>query len=165
MAEKNKKLHKVTMTTNLETQEVRVGFSPRKGSKITNEDAHVYLNTILSGAHVGMLSILSRLPVLRPATPEERDLNVYIFKDEERDNALYTSRKHLYNGLVEAFNRIINEAFPDIEYIENTREYQQEFVFEKTDEEVDEFHRAVQELSDKIKSEDDKPVEKEEVLQ
>lgn len=155
MAAEKRKLHKVTFTTDLESQRVNVGFSPRKGREVTHEDTHIYLNTILSGAHVGMLSILSTLPILRPATPEEKELNAYIFKDEKRDNALFKSRKQIYDGIANTFNTILNEAFPDVVYVENTRKYQQEFVFGKSDEEIDEYQKSIEELANMIRTKEE----------
>lgn len=144
------KIYKITTTVNVDKQEVKVKFTP----KLTKETANtsllqMHFNTLLSGFHIGMSSILIGFPELRPATQEEVDLNTYVFQGN--DNDLFKARKKLYYSIAEAFNTILSDAFPDVEYIETAQLRQQEFVTEKSTEEVEQYHQQVKDLVEKLK--------------
>lgn len=141
----NAHVHKITYTVNTREQALQVEFFPKK-----NLDRNVLLNGVLSGLQLSMEKLLHDAPVLRPVTPEERDLHMYVFKDQNRDNALYKERKALHDSIAVIFENTLHDIFPDVVYIDSTRMYQQELAFDKTQEEVDEYHTQVKEVTELI---------------
>ena len=101
---------------------------------------------------MSLKTVLAAMPMLRPATPEEREAKVYIFKNQDADNRLYKERKEMYDNFANGFNTILREMFPDIEYIENSRTEEQHRVFDMYNEEAEERRLEIEQLTEKIRS-------------
>lgn len=143
---------KVSITADTKKREVSVKFKPNLTKEtIDSELLQMYLNTLVSGFHVGMASLLAGIPILRAATQEEMDLDVYVFQG--KDNDLFKARKQLYYSIAKIFRSILSEIFPDVEYIEGARIRQQEFIANKTPEEIEQYHQQVKDLVEKMKGE------------
>lgn len=149
---KPKSHYKITITSNVEKDMVKVQFSPKLNEETKREDIQRFLSTLFAGTHVGLHSLLADMNIMRPATSLERDAQVYIFKDTEKDNTLYKQRKQLHDGLAETFNNILKDLFPDIEYINMTIQHQQELAFNMSPEEAEEHQKYIEGIADKVKA-------------
>lgn len=151
MADNKKVLHKVTFTADINKRKIKVAFSPKLDTDNTGKLIQAHFNTVISGFCISLARLMADMPVLRPATQEERDLNVYVFKDGERENKLFLARKQIYDDLSNTFTSLLSEIFPDVEYVEHTRKYQQDFAFDKSPEEVEEYKMQIEKLVNKIR--------------
>lgn len=145
------KQYKINYTLDTEKGTIRVKFTPTP-KKWDKYDTLAMFNGVLSGVVAGMHEVMSRFNVLRPPSDQERTLHAYVFKDEEHDNALYKERKRIYDTVVGAFDDALLSFFPDVIYIEQARKYQQEFAYEKTQEEVDEYLAKLETLVEDVRS-------------
>ena len=130
---------------------VSVKFTP-KDSK-ANFTAH-YSN-LLTGLTIACMDLYKDMPILRPVTDEERELNIYVFKTDDAtdlEHKVYKHRKNLYDQTVAAFNNILTQMFPDILYIDQCKEYQQDKAFEEgNSESFKEYKEQIKELTDEIR--------------
>lgn len=122
--------------------------------KSNQQEGETLLRTVLAGTHITFIKLLGDLPILRPATDAEREVNVYIFKDEQKDNALFKQRKQLYDIIASVFDRVLNDLFPDIDYIELARKEQQQLMFDMTAEELEMHQQEIAVLAQKIREEE-----------
>lgn len=153
MATEKPKTYRIVYTTNVDKGRIKVKFTPDMKTG-TLQDLQVHVNSILSGTHIALVSLLNGLAMMRPATDEERDAQVYIFKNEEQDNQLYKSRLQLHDTLANTFDGILKTIFPDVQYIEQVRKHQQEIIFEMTEEEAQEHQTMLANLAEKIRQVD-----------
>jgi hypothetical protein len=123
-----------------------------KRGKLT--DIKPYLSTILSSIRLGLVAVLKDLPVMRPATKTEVEAKAYIFKDGDKDNALYQSRKAIHDTIAKVFNDTLKELFPDIEFISDSIIHQQNIITEMTPEEAADHKRFIEDLAKEVKEED-----------
>lgn len=98
----------------------------------------IHIKNALNTMPHALLQMFATIPVLRPESDQEREAHTYVFNEGERgdtENRLYTLRKNLYDQTAAIFSGLLATAFPDIEYIENCRNYQQEFCMSHNEEE------------------------------
>jgi hypothetical protein len=152
------KHYKVTYTVNPDTKQIKLTFRPELDYKNV-KDIQVFLNTVYTGTYMSLKTLLAGTPMLRPASEEERNAKIYVFKDSVKDNKLYSERKKLYDGLAEAFNNILKEMFPDIEYIENCRIQEQHNTFDMSEDEAEERRLEVADVVDRVKNTPETPVD------
>lgn len=146
-----KQYHKVIYTVDPATRRIKISFKPELDYKNV-ENIQTFLNTIYTGTYMSLKTVLAAMPMLRPATPEEREAKVYIFKNQDADNRLYKERKEMYDNFANGFNTILREMFPDIEYIENSRTEEQHRVFDMSNEEAEERRLEIEQLTEKIRN-------------
>lgn len=142
---------RIVITVNEDTNKVKVSFTPnlKEGNR---EVMGKHVNGLINGFAIGLQILLGNEAMLRPATKEEIDAHLYIFKDVQVDNALYSARKKLFHELADVMNGILSSMFPDVKYIEESIEYQQHLVTEQTPEEAEAHQEEVQKVVDLIKS-------------
>jgi hypothetical protein len=116
-------------------------------------DIKPYLNVMLSSVKVGLTAILADLPVLRPASKNEVEAKAYIFKDEKNDNALYVTRKAIYQAVADVFNSTLKDLFPDVEFINQALIHQQLLITEMKPEEAEEHKRFIKDLAEEVREE------------
>lgn len=117
---------------------VNVSFEPTLDKDSFIQHVNVALNSMPSA----LLNMFATVPLLRPACDRERDAHIYVFAEGEHgevENNLYKYRKHLYDTTAAVFSNLLATAFPDIEYIEGCKQYQQEFCMAHNADEVKEF--------------------------
>lgn len=146
---KNKQ-YKILFDADPVKSEISVKFTPYIRDK-SDSDVQLYLNVLLSGLTVAMSRLLRDLPLLRPATKEELDAKIYIFKYEEKDNRLYNVRKQLHRELSNTFSSALTNLFPDVEYINDTLVNQQELVMAMTPEQAAQHKKDIEDLAKSIK--------------
>lgn len=155
MAKKTKKrFYKITMNADTEQHNVTLILSPN----VTGEDQEAiqtYLNVLIAGTNIGLKVLLQDVPLLRPATKEERDAHVYIFKDQEKDNRIYNHRKALYHSIKNSFDEILSALFIDVEYVEGSLLYQQETVTEMSPDEAVEHQFNIAEIAKHVRESKD----------
>lgn len=98
-----------------------------------------HINNALNTMPHALLQMFATIPVLRPACDQEHEAHTYVFNEGERgdtENKLYKYRKNLYDQTAAIFSELLATAFPDIEYIEGCRNYQQEFCMTHNEEET-----------------------------
>jgi hypothetical protein len=117
-------------------------------------DIKPYLSTILSGLRLGLVAVLADLPVMRPASNSEAEAKAYIFKDADKDNALYKTRKSLHDTIAKVFNDTLTELFPDVQFIADAIAHQQATVMEMNAEEVADHKRFIEDLAKEIREEE-----------
>ena len=150
MPKKNYRLYKVTLTSNIDKGQIKATYFPKLETSQPHERDY-YVNTFLSGIELVMKQLLGDLPVLRPATDEERALEVYVFKDSEKDNNLYQARKAIYQAVANVFQNVLSGMFPDVEYVDTCASAQQEIAFNMSESEIEEHKYELEELSKKIR--------------
>lgn len=151
--------HRVNYHVNAHKGELKVNFSPSM-RQATLHDHQILTNATLAGTDVALQMLLGALPVLRPASEAESEVSIYVFKDEEKDNALYKQRKELYEKMAGTFEGILHVLFPDIEYIDGCTKIQQETIFDMTKEEAEEHKAMIEEIVAKVRKEtNDGPTE------
>lgn len=148
---KKAKVRRIVISVFEEENRVSVSFVPRLSSK-EQDNVSKHVNTLVNGFSLGLQTLMRNELMLRPATPEEIEAKVYVFKDVEKDNKLYDARKHLFNQFTDALSSIIAELFPDVLYVNRSIEYQQNLVTEMTPEEAKAHQEKVQKIVDLIKS-------------
>lgn len=109
------------------------------------------VNTFIGGLEIAFGTWFQSLAVLRPATPEERAENVYIFANQEKDNELYKMRVQVYNSLSTAFTGILEKAFPDVMYIAGAIQQNQEIVDSGDEKAIKEREKVISNIALKIK--------------
>jgi hypothetical protein len=100
--------------------------------------------------------LFSGVNIMRPATTEEKEKHIYVFKTDNKDDTehqMYKARKMLYEDTLKAFNFILAHVFPDIQYIEHCQQYQQEFAFaeDKTQDEIEDYKYDVEYITQQIR--------------
>lgn len=123
-----------------------IKFTP----EVNQKNFVTLINNALNTMPTALLSMLTVVPILRPASSIERENTVYVFSDGEKgnvENELYKYRKHLYDSIGAVFSQLLATAFPDVEYIEGCKQYQQEFCVSHTAEEVAELKEKVEEVT------------------
>ena len=113
---------------------------------------------------VAYAELFDNVGVLRPATTEEKDKHIYVFKSDDKDDnehKLYTARKMLYEDTLKAFDYILQIVFPDIQYIEHCNQYQQEYTFaeDRTQDEVESYKYDVEYITQQIRENYDKLID------
>lgn len=133
----------IKLSINKKTKTPSVVFTPA----ITPENAKDHMQTLLDTFPQVLMDIVSNLyPMLRPVTEEERAAHVYVFLEGEQgehENKIYRAKKYCYDILTQLFSSTLTALFPDIEYIIQCANYQQDFVFTHTDEEYEEYKKEV----------------------
>ena len=149
---KKQKLHKVNIRGNKETNEVNVTFSPG-GSVMKLEDRQTLINVAMAGNDIAMKKLLGNLPILRPAGEAEREEQIYVFKDAEKDNQVFKMRKQMYDTIAGVMQKTLSDLFPDVEYIEECRNVQQDKLFDMSKEEAEEYTKKVEAITEQVRSE------------
>ena len=129
----------------LKDDKANISYEPA----IENETFAAYVNNALNTMPNALLNMFSTIPVLRPACEREKETRTYVFNEGERgevENNLYKYRKHLYDVTAAVFSEMLAAAFPDIEYIEGCKHYQQDFCMTHGEEEVKEYAESVNEV-------------------
>lgn len=152
MSKKSYRLFKVSFSANVDKGLIKVSYFPKLEDSKPQERDH-YINALLSGVDMAMSTLFADLPVLRPATEEERAAEVYIFKDEEKDNGLYKARKAIYTAVANTFTGILSRLFPDVEYIDQCVQHQQEFAFDASPNAMEDHLETLSILTQKIREE------------
>lgn len=147
MKEEQKDLIKITYTADRTAGTTRVGIKP----KLNKDNVVDYIECLVSGTYYGLLTLLDGIPLVRPATQQERDAHCYIFKDD-KDEKTFKNRKAIYDTLVSVFEKVLSYVFPDVEYINQCQTYAQNLVVDATPEEVEEHKARVTELAESIRS-------------
>ena len=144
---------KITFTADMTKGELEARIVPKQKRGVMT-DIKPYLNVMLSSVKVGLTAILADLPVLRPASKTEIEAKVYIFKDEKNDNALYVTRKAIYQAVADVFNTTLKDLFPDVEFIAEAIKYQQTAVTEMKPEEVVDHKRLIEDIAREVREEE-----------
>lgn len=116
---------------------------------------HHYKN-IMDNFVAAYLEMFNNVSILRPATTEEKDKHIYVFKTDDKEDTehkLYEARKMLYEDTLKAFNYILSMVFPDIQYIEHCNLYQQELAFDKdrSQDEIEDYKYDVEYITQQIR--------------
>lgn len=144
---------KITFTADMIKGELEARIVPKQKRGVMT-DIKPYLNVMLSSVKVGLTAILADLPVLRPASKTEIEAKVYIFKDEKNDNALYVTRKAIYQAVADVFNTTLKDLFPDVEFIAEAIKHQQTTVTEMKPEEVLDQKRLIEDIAREVREEE-----------
>lgn len=150
MGEKRKRVRTVTISVDTAQKQVQVSFTP-KPNPGSGEDLNAYLNGLSAGMRVAFAALLQNVPMLRPATQEEMDAHIYVFKNEGPDNQQYNLRKKLYNSIAAEFAATLREAFPDVEYIDTSLQYQQELALDMSSEDAENHRLKIAEVVENIR--------------
>lgn len=117
---------------------------------LTSATAPAYLDMLAALFPKLVVSVITEaFPMMRPPSQRETDLHTYVFMDGEKgeiENRIYKAKKALYGSMSNMFAAILSYAFPDIEYIENCASYQQNYVYDHTEEEVKAYADEVENL-------------------
>jgi hypothetical protein len=119
------------------------------------EDIALQYRNLLSGLPNALMEILVNIPILRPACELERNNHVYVFNEGEEgeaENKIYKYRKECYDSLSALFASILTAAFPDVEYINACALYQQEYVADHSQEDVDAYKEEIKEVTEYVRS-------------
>jgi len=119
------------------------------------QDIRPYLSAVLSSINLGLTAVLADLPLLRPATEAELSAKTYIFKDAEKDNALYKTRKAIHDAIAGVFNDTLKNLFPDVQFIIASEEHQQYAITEMTPEEAEDHKRFIKDLAEEVRESKD----------
>ena len=132
------------ITLDVKDQKPKIKFTPA-----LDETSYTHLlNNALNNMPQALATMLASVPVLRPASVVEHEHKIYVFNEGERgevENRLYKYRKDLYDTIAAVFSQMLSTVFPDIEYIEGCKHYQQEYCMEHPDDE--EHKRGVEETT------------------
>lgn len=141
----------IKLSINKKTKTPSVVFTPA----ITPENAKDHMQTLLDTFPQVLMDIVSSLyPMLRPVTEEERDAHIYVFLDGEQgehENKIYRAKKYCYDILTQLFSSTLTALFPDIEYIIQCANYQQDYMFSHSEEECDEYQKEVETVTKYIR--------------
>lgn len=152
MAEKKpetRSIYKITLKGNLKENTVSATFVPTLDvTKI--KDVQTLLNVLTSGSHTAFVKLLGGLPILRPASEEEREAKIYVFVND-KDNNTYKVRKDLYDQLEAVFGNILSQLFPDVEYINSCNHYQQELAFSMDEAQAEEYKKEIEEITARVR--------------
>lgn len=137
----------------LETDDTssQVTFDPNLEENTFVEHVNAALNCIPNL----LLQLYAHIPLLRPACAEEQMNHVYVFNEGDKgkvENDLYKYRKHIYDATVSVFSQVLTTAFPDVEYIDRCRFYQQEYINDHTKEEVAEYTAKIEEVTNYVRT-------------
>ena len=133
-----------------EGNKVSVAFEPELDNSTFVQHINLYLNAVPSV----LLNILSTIPLLRPASDVEQEHKIYVFAEDEKgeeENRLYKYRKDLYDTISAIFSELLTTAFPDIQYIEQCKVYQQDFCATHNEEETAEHLSEISKISDYVR--------------
>ncbi len=150
---KNDKVIKFSFVANPITGTIEGKILPKLKPGVVT-DIKPYLSTILTGVRLGLVAVLADLPVMRPASSSEVEAKAYIFKDGDKDNALYKTRKSLHDTIAKVFNDMLTELFPDVQFIADAIVHQQNTVMEMNAEEAADHKRFIEDLAKEIKEEE-----------
>ena len=146
---------KVVYTVTMKTEKggtPQFKFTP----KVNGDNFADHFKNLLDNFASAYIDLCASIGILRPATEEEKEKNIYVFKTDDRDDVehkVYFNRKALYDHTSMVFNYILQTEFPDIIYIENCKQYQQEFAFDnKSEAEIELYKQEVKELTDEIRN-------------
>lgn len=141
----------ISLSINKKTKDPVVKFSPELDMQTATKHMQVFLDTFPQM----LVDLVSNLyPMLRPVTEEERNAHVYVFLDGEQgeqENQIYRAKKHCYDILTQLFSSTLTALFPDVEYIIQCANYQQDFVFTHTDEEYEEYKKEVDAVTNYVR--------------
>jgi hypothetical protein len=143
---------KISFTADMVKGELEARIVPKQKRGVMT-DIKPYLNVMLSSVKVGLTAILADLPVLRPASKNEVEAKAYIFKDEKNDNALYVTRKAIYQAVADVFNSTLKDLFPDVEFINQAITHQQLLITEMKPQEAEEHKRFIKDLAEEVREE------------
>jgi len=144
---------KISFTADMTKGEIEARIVPKQKRGVMT-DIKPYLNVMLSAVKMGLTAILADLPVLRPATEPEAQAKVYIFKDEKNDNALYQTRKAIYQVVADVFKNTLKDLFPDVEFIMETVAHQQDLVTEMSIEDAADHKRLIEDIAKEVREEE-----------
>lgn len=151
---KEKQTYSVTFNLTVEDDKItseKFKFKPT--IDITNFRFHY--KTLMDNFVKAYLSMYDDVSILRPATTEEKEKHIYVFKTDDAEDAehkLYSARKALYEDTLKAFNYILDSVFPDIIYIDQCATYQQEYAFsDKTEDEIDDYKYDVEYITQTVR--------------
>jgi hypothetical protein len=144
---------KISFAADMTKGEIEARIVPKQKRGVMT-DIKPYLNVMLSSVKMGLTAILADLPVLRPASKSEIEAKAYIFKDEKNDNALYVTRKAIYQAIADVFNNTLKDLFPDVEFINQAITHQQATVTEMKPEEAADHKRFIEDLAKEIREEE-----------
>lgn len=133
------------ITLEIKDSKSKIAFKPT----LDNESFVPLINNALNTMPQALLNLLITVPILRPACALEKEHNIYVFQEGDQgkvENDIYKYRKHLYSSIAAVFSQLLSTAFPDIEYIESCKQYQQSFCLDHTEEEVKEYHSKIDDI-------------------
>lgn len=121
---------------------------------VDNDTTASFIELLINALPTVIYSATSAIPMLRPATEEEREQNVYVFREGdpgEYENRLYKYRKGLHDAIAAAVNEALSTVFPDVQYIQACARYQQDFCAEHSEEEIATYQEAVETITKSIR--------------
>ena len=137
----------INLSINKKTKTNAVKFTP----EVSLENAKEHMQVLLDTFPQMLMDIVSNLyPMLRPVTEEERNAHVYVFLEGEQgehENRVYRAKKACYDVLSQLFSSTLTALFPDIEYIIQCANYQQEYVFSHSEDEVDAYQKEIEDVT------------------
>lgn len=141
-------------------KQISVNFKDKgKGTKvkfnptISESEFTDHYKNLMSGFALAFIELFNNVKVLRPASKEERELHCYIFKTDDKkdeEHIIKTAREGLYNEAKNLFEELLKTVFPDVEYLESCRVYQQNFFFEDFPNK-DDYTKAVADLAKTVR--------------
>lgn len=134
------------ITLELKDNNANVSYEPA----LEAESFTLHINNALNTIPNALLNMFATVPILRPACAKEHEVHAYIFNEGERgamENNLYKYRKHLYDTTAAIFSSLLSTAFPDIEYIEGCKQYQQEFCITHDELDTAEYTKQIEEVT------------------
>ena len=145
---------KITVSLKTIDKKLSYKFSP----KLSTDNLSDHYFNLVNNFAAALNYLLGNLDILRPATQEERDAHIYVFRTDDKndlEHRIYKVRKNLYDDLALLFRTILRQEFPDIEYLEECATYLQEFSFDNPDdkdykEHVAHLTKDIRENYDKI---------------
>lgn len=143
------------ITISVKDDQVQVSYEP----EIAINNIGEYFVTLLNTLPATVLNVVMSMPMLRPVCEQERDAHVYVFRDGEEgeiENRLYKYRKDFYDKLSQTFSSILTAGFPDIEYIETCRAYQQQFITEASHEDYLDYLQKAEDVTNYVRENFDK---------
>ena len=145
--------YRVTISADVEKNRVKVTFNPRITAS-NLDDLQRLLNVLQVGTTVGFHKIIAPLPMLRPPTEEEMEMQVYVMKDPKKDVALYKQRKVMYENLVKEFDKLVEELFGDVRYVDMATKRQEEIAFELEGDEFENYKMEVEAITQLVRGEE-----------
>lgn len=109
------------------------------------EDIILHIGNLMSSVPPTLAKLLDILPKLREPYQEELDMCTYIFEDENA-NKLYKTRKEMYTSIIAAFTECIDNVFVDVQYVDKCMLSHQEYAFNHTQEECNEYQKDIDAL-------------------
>jgi len=147
----DKKVYKIKILGNTAKKQLQVSFNPPPSA----DDAQTrdaFINLFLAAYEATLPMLFQTLNVLPEPTTEEHENHVYVFRNEYLDTKLFKARLGLYQEMQQRMTTLLHTLFPDVEYIESCRQYQQEYVTELNSEQAGEYQKHIAAIAERVRN-------------